>query len=224
VAENSAAERVPAFEHTTLGQRVLFGTGHAATHLEAEIAHLGARRVMVIASARDRSEVERITAGLTSTLIYDDIAPHVPIDKAEKARTAANNNQIDLLVSMGGGSATGLAKAIALTTGLPIIAVPTTYAGSEATNMWGITETSRKATGIDDRVLPVTVIYDAALTMSLPRDLSVASGLNALAHAIDSMWAPHTDPINQTLALEGIRALNGSLPLIRANPLDQGSR
>ena len=90
--------------------------------------------------------------------------------------------------------------------------------------MWGITEASRKVTGIDDRVLPVTVIYDATRSMSLSPGLSVTSGLNALAHSIDSLWAPHTDPINQTLALEGIRALNGSLPLIRANPLDEGGR
>lgn len=212
------------FEHTTLGQRVLFGTGRAAKHLAAEIARLDAHNVMVIASVRDRPEVERITAGLPVALIDDDIAAHVPIGKAEKARAAASKSGIDLLVSLGGGSATGLAKAIALTSGLPIIAVPTTYAGSEATNMWGLTEASRKATGIDDRVLPITVIYDAELTLSLPHDLSVTSGLNALAHSIDSMWAPHTDPINQTLALEGIRALNHSLPLISANPGDVAGR
>lgn len=206
------------FEHTTLGQRVLFETGHAATHLAAEVSRLGARKVMVIASVRDRPEVERITAGLNVALTYDDIAPHVPIEKAEMARTAAAENDIDLLISFGGGSAAGLAKAVALTTGLPIIAIPTTYSGSEATNMWGITEASRKTTGIDDRVLPVTVIYDAALTLSLPTGLSVTSGLNALAHSIDSMWAPHTDPINQVLALEGIRALNDSLPRISADP------
>ena len=135
----------------------------------------------------------------------------VPVANAERARTQASEVGADLLVSVGGGSTTGLAKAVALTTGLPIVAVPTTYAGSEATNVWGLTESSRKTTGSDDRVLPVTVIYDAALTASLPGELAVASGCNALAHCVDSMWAPRTDPINQALAVEGIRALSGGL-------------
>jgi maleylacetate reductase len=212
------------FQHTTLGQRVLFGTGNAAEHLAAEVERLGARKVMVIASARERAEAERITAGINVTLIHDDVAPHVPLHKAEKARNAAIHNDIDLLISVGGGSAIGLAKAIALTSGLPILAVPTTYAGSEATNVWGLTEASRKTTGIDDRVLPVTVIYDAELTLSLPKDLSITSGLNALAHCIDSMWAPRTDPINQVLAAEGIRALNDGLPAISSNPNDLTGR
>lgn len=212
------------FEHTTLGQRVLFGTGNGAEHLAAEVERLGARKVMVIASARERAEAERITAGINVALIHDDVAPHVPLHKAEKARNAASHNDIDLLISVGGGSAIGLAKAIALTSGLPILAVPTTYAGSEATNVWGLTEASRKTTGIDDRVLPVTVIYDAELTLSLPKDLSITSGLNALAHCIDSMWAPRTDPINQALAAEGIRALNDGLRAISNEPNDLTGR
>ena len=94
---------------------------------------------------------------------------HVPVEVAEQARAAAAEHGIDLLVCVGGGSTTGLAKAVAMTTGLPIIAVPTTYAGSEATNVWGLTEAARKTTGVDDRVLPVTVVYDAALTLSPAR-------------------------------------------------------
>lgn len=179
---------------------------------------------MVIASARERAEAQRITSGINVAVMHDDVAPHVPVDKAEKARKTAAWNDVDLLVSVGGGSAIGLAKAIALTTGLPIIAVPTTYAGSEATNVWGLTEASRKTTGIDDRVLPVTVIYDADLTLSLPKDLSIASGLNALAHSIDSMWAPRTDPINQALATEAMRALSNGLPAVSRNPYDPTGR
>ncbi|NKX52889.1 maleylacetate reductase, partial [Arthrobacter deserti] len=99
-----------------------------------------------------------------------------------------------------------------------------TYAGSEATNVWGLTEAARKTTGVDDRVLPVTVIYDAELTLSLPVEMSVASGLNGLAHCVDSMWAPRADPINQALAAEGIRALNAGLPGIVAHPQGYGGR
>ena len=119
-----------------------------------------------------------------------------------------------LLISIGGGSATGLAKAVALTTGLPIVAVPTTYAGSEATRVWGMTEAGRKDTGTDLRVLPETVVYDAALTQRLPVDLSVASGLNALAHSVDAMWAPRADPVNAVLAGEAIRALRIGLSAV----------
>ncbi|RAK30576.1 maleylacetate reductase [Actinoplanes lutulentus] len=147
---------------------------------------------------------------------------HVPVEVAERARKAADG--FDVLVSVGGGSATGLAKAVALTTGLPIVAVPTTYAGSEATPVWGMTENGRKTTGVDHRVLPRTVVYDAGLTLSLPVELSVASGLNALAHSVEAMWAPNTDPINQALALESIRALRTGLPRIVRDPDELAGR
>lgn len=212
------------FEHTTLGQRVLFGTGLAGANLAAEVARLGARRVMVISSAAEARRLAAVTDSISVALHYDDVAPHVPADKAEKARAAAAENRIDLIVCAGGGSTTGLAKVIALTLRLPIIAIPTTYAGSEATNVWGRTEASRKTTGVDDAVLPVTVIYDAALTLGLPVELSVASGLNALAHCIDSLWGPRADPINAALATEGVRALNVALPAIKVHPLEPSGR
>jgi maleylacetate reductase len=120
-------------------------------------------------------------------------------------------------VSVGGGSTTGLAKAVAMTTGLPIVAVPTTYAGSEATNVWGLTEGETKTTGVDNAVLPRTIVYDATLLTTLPSDLTVASGINALAHCVDAMWGPRADPIDQALAGEGIRGLAAGLPQVAAD-------
>ncbi|MHA6800150.1 maleylacetate reductase [Bounagaea algeriensis] len=212
------------FEHVTLGQRVRFGSDRAADNLAAEVARLGTERVMVIAAPSAAALVEAVTAHIDVVVHHDDVAPHVPLDKAEKARAVAAEHGIDLLVSFGGGSTTGLAKAVAMSTGLPIVAVPTTYAGSEATNVWGLTETSRKTTGVDDAVLPTTVIYDAQLTLSLPVDLSIASGLNGMAHCIDAMWSPRADPINRALAAEGIRALAGGLPAIKHDPRDLPGR
>ena len=206
------------FEHETLPQRVMFGTGKAAANLASEVDRLGASRVMVVATETGAELAASVTAEIAVALRYDDVVQHVPLEKAERARRAAQNHDIDLVVCVGGGSTTGLAKAIAMTTGIPIVAVPTTYAGSEATNVWGLTEAGRKTTGVDNRVLPVTVIYDAALTYSLPPELSVASGLNALAHCIDSMWAPRADPINQALAAEGIRALASGLRGVTVDP------
>lgn len=206
------------FEHTTLGQRVLFGAGQVAEHLAAEVARLGAERVMVISSASEARTADEVTRRIAVTVHHRDVAPHVPIDKANAARTIAIHHGIDAIVSVGGGSTTGLAKAIAMVTGIPIIAVPTTYSGSEATNVWGLTEQSRKTTGVDDKVLPTTVIYDANLTLSLPAELSVASGMNGLAHCIDAMWGPRADPINRALAGEGIRALAAGLPAVKADP------
>lgn len=212
------------FEHLTLGQRVKFGAGKAADYLAAEVGRLGAKNVMVIARNRDQETAKGIAAGIEVRTWHFDVVMHVPIETAEKARQVAAENDIDLLVSIGGGSTTGLAKAVALTTGIPIIAVPTTYAGSEATNVWGLTEDKRKRTGIDNRVLPETVIYDSQLMVSLPVALSVASGLNGMAHCVDSLWAPHANPINAALAGEGIRALNKGLPKIVANPHDIAGR
>lgn len=212
------------FEHETLGQRILFGAGLAADHLTAEVTHRGATKVMVIASAREMARARLLAARINVALWYGDVVQHVPVAKADQARSAAARAGIDLIVSVGGGSATGLAKAIALTSGLPVVAVPTTYAGSEATNVWGLTEGARKTTGVDDRVLPGTVIYDAELTYTLPMALSVASGLNALAHCVDAMWAPRTDPINQALAVDGVRSLTQGLLRIKHDPADGTGR
>ncbi|WP_439658346.1 maleylacetate reductase [Lentzea sp. HUAS TT2] len=207
------------WEHITLGQRVLFGAGKAAEHVAAEVERLGAQRVLVIGS-----EFPEVTSGVGVVARLTDVRQHVPVADADRARAMAAESRADLVVSVGGGSTTGLAKAVALTSGVPIVAVPTTYAGSEATNVWGLTEAVRKTTGTDDRVLPVTVVYDAALTLSLPLDLTVASGCNALAHCVDSMWAPRTDPIDQALAAEGIRAVSRGLRLVCSNPGDLDGR
>lgn len=212
------------FEHITLGQRVLFGTGKAAEHLAQEVQRLGATRVMLIAGDMEQAMAEQVTAQIEVVVNYSNVVMHVPIEVAQDARAVARDNAIDVLVCVGGGSTTGLAKAVALETRLPIIAVPTTYAGSEATNVWGLTEASRKTTGVDDAVLPTTVIYDADLTMSLPVELSVASGLNGMAHCVDSMWGPRADPINQALAAEGIAALSSGLPAIVNDPYDLAGR
>lgn len=212
------------FEHTTLGQRVLFGTGRAAEHVTAEIGRLGVSRPMVIAADPERSLAEAATAGVTPMLWWDEVVQHVPVEKAEAARAAAAEHDVDVIISVGGGSTTGLAKAVALTSGIPVIAVPTTYAGSEATNVWGMTEDRTKTTGVDDMVLPVAVVYDADLSKTLPVGLSVASGLNGMAHCIDSLWAPRTDPINRAMALEGARALALALRGIVIDPEDIEAR
>lgn len=206
------------FEHETLGQRIRFASGDAKGSLASEFELFGATKAMVIASAAEKDLAQEITSGLPVAVLHDEVVMHVPTDVAERARDVATAHDADLLICVGGGSTTGLAKAVALTTGIQIVAVPTTYAGSEATNVWGLTESSKKTTGVDPRVLPRSVIYDASLMLSLPVDMSIASGLNALAHCVDSLWAPRADPINGALAAEGIRALNVGLPAVVEEP------
>jgi maleylacetate reductase len=206
------------FHHETLAQRVLFGTGKAAENLQAEVLRLGASKVMVIASEVELPMAQDVAGQIEVALWHTEVTQHVPVEVADRARGAASSAGVDLVVCVGGGSTTGLAKAIALTTGIPIVAVPTTYAGSEATNVWGLTEANRKTTGVDPKVLPATVIYDAALTFSLPAGLSVASGLNGMAHCVDSLWAPRANPINAAIAAEGIRALTAGLPAVTRDP------
>jgi maleylacetate reductase len=212
------------FTHDTLAQRVVFASGQAATGIAAEVERLGARRCMVVAGPANAELAGRITAGIPVAHLHDEVAMHVPVETANRAREAAAAHRVDAIVSVGGGSTTGLAKAIALTSGLPVIAVPTTYAGSEATDVWGLTEGRTKTTGSDPRVLPRSVVYDATLTSTLPKDMAVASGLNALAHCVDSLWAPRADPINTVLATEGARALNTGLARMAKDPTDLSSR
>jgi maleylacetate reductase len=206
------------FIHESLSQRIRFATGTAREGLAEELRHLGSSRAMVIAAGAEADLAAEITLGLPVVVRHDEVVMHVPVPVAERATKVARAHDVDVVISVGGGSTTGLAKAVALSTGLPVIAVPTTYAGSEATNVWGLTEGAQKTTGVDARVLPRAVVYDASLTTSLPVDLSVASGLNALAHCIDSMWAPYSDPIDAALAGEGIRALAEGLPAVVDDP------
>ncbi|WP_329024237.1 maleylacetate reductase [Streptomyces sp. NBC_00690] len=206
------------------GQRVLFGSGTARHDVAAEIARLGAHRVLLIAAEGKRAVAEEICQDIPVAAVFGDVRPHVPADVAAAVSAAAQEHDADLLLSVGGGSTTGAAKAAALTTGLPILAVPTTYAGSEATPVWGITEDGRKRTGIDPKVLPRVVVYDASLMLTLPTRLSVTSGLNALAHCVDSWWAPQHNPMSSALAAEGVRALAASLPRIAADGQDIEAR
>ena len=148
----------------------------------------------------------------------------MPEEVAEAARARVAEVRGDVLVALGGGSTIGLAKAVALTDALPILAVPTTYAGSEMTPVWGLTENGVKRTGRDPNVLPVSVVYDPSLTLSMPVGLAVTSGLNAVAHAAEGLYAPDASPIVSLMAREGVRALVEALPAIVERPDDLDAR
>ncbi len=219
-------EPVPPFAFDALPGRVVFGPGTARTELPAEVARLGVSRVLLIAGGSAERAARELAGTLGGRLagVFTGVRPHVPAAVAQAARQEAAAVGADALLSIGGGSATGTAKAVALTTGLPVIAVPTTYAGSEVTPVWGITEGERKTTGTDLRVLPRLVIYDPELTLGLPPGLAAASGLNAMAHCVEAFWAPRRNPVSSLAAEEGIRALAGALPLAGASPADLGVR
>jgi alcohol dehydrogenase class IV len=205
--------------------RVVFGAGTLA-QLGKEIETLGARRALVLSTPEQRASAERVAAmlGPKAAGIFDRAVMHVPIETAREARELARQLDADCAVAVGGGSTTGLGKAIALDSGLTILAIPTTYAGSEMTPIYGITEAGLKKTGRDARVLPRTVLYDPELTLSLPAGLSVTSGLNAIAHAAEGLYAVDANPVMDLMAEEGIRALGRALPGIRANPQDLQAR
>ncbi len=197
------------FAHRTLGQRVVLDQGGAVARIRAELDRLEPRAVMVIGSERHAALMDALTG--RTALRWTEVVQHVPEPLAERATSAAAEAGVDVVVAVGGGSAIGLAKAIALHRPVRIIAVPTTYAGSEATNVWGLTGPAGKRTGSADRVLAETVVYDPDLVASMPPQLSAASGLNAVAHCVDALWGPNADPIDAALAAEGLRALNDGL-------------
>ncbi|MEV6912726.1 maleylacetate reductase [Amycolatopsis sp. NPDC051071] len=213
-----------AFTYDALPGRVVFGSGVARTGLRAEVDAFEARRILLIAADSEAELARELCAPFADRLAvtFSEVRPHVPVEVAERAREAAAG--ADLVLCVGGGSTTGTAKAVALTTGLPILAVPTTYAGSEVTPVWGLTEKSRKTTGTDPRVLPRTVVYDPELTLTLPAELSVASGLNAMAHCVEAFWAPQRNPVSSAVAEDGIRHLANGLPAIAAGSGDLDAR
>ncbi|CAG1018657.1 maleylacetate reductase [Burkholderiaceae bacterium] len=205
--------------------RVVFGAG-ALQQLAAEIERLGAKRALVLSTPEQADSARRVAEllGERSAGIFARAVMHVPVEVAREARDEARRVGADCAVAIGGGSTTGLGKAIALDSGLPIIAIPTTYAGSEMTPIYGLTEAGVKKTGRDARVLPRTVIYDPELTLTLPVGLSMTSGLNAIAHAAEALYAHDGNPIVSLMAEEGIRALAAALPVLHQAPQDLNAR
>jgi alcohol dehydrogenase class IV len=213
------------FIYQSLPTRVIFGAG-SLRHLERELDLLGLKRALVLATPPQRAQAEAIAARLGDRAagVFADAVMHVPLSVAREARALADQLGADCALAVGGGSTTGLGKAIALDSGLPIIAIPTTYAGSEMTPIYGITDEGIKKTGRDPRVLPKTVIYDPELTVSLPTSISVTSGINAIAHAAEALYSQDANPITSMMAEEGIRALASGLPCLVRRPTDIAAR
>lgn len=227
-AANSSAATSTAtapFIYTANASRVVFGVG-ALREVGAEVERLGARRALVLSTPEQVDAAARVAAllGGRAAGVFPKAVMHVPIETAREAREEAARLGADCAVAIGGGSTTGLGKAIALESSLPIIAIPTTYAGSEVTAIWGITEGGVKKTGRDARVLPRTVIYDPELTLTLPLGLTVTSALNAIAHAAEGLYAHDGNPIMALMAEEGIRASAAALPALQRDPRDLAAR
>ncbi|MEW1649047.1 maleylacetate reductase [Streptomyces sp. NPDC091219] len=201
--------------------RVMMGAG-VLNSLAHELDEVGLERVLVLCSPHQEDlghAVARII-GERAVGVYPHAQMHVPVETATAARERARELGADGCVAVGGGSAIGLGKAIALEHELKIVAVPTTYAGSEMTPVWGLTESGRKRTGRDRRVLPASVLYDPELTLTLSPSLTSTSGMNAIAHAVEALYAPDTAPIINLMAQEGVQALAAALPAIVADGAD----
>ena len=205
------------FVYSALPARVVFGAGSVAG-LPDEVARLGAKRPLLLTTPGRAEMVAAVSRNLAVAGVFDKVVMHTPLEAANQARELAHKLGADCCVAVGGGSTIGFGKAIALTSGLPVIAVPTTYSGSEMTTIWGISEGGAKKTGRDPKVLPRTVIYDPELTLDLPANVSAASGMNAIAHCAEALYAHDGNPIVSLMAEEGIRALASSLPGILSNP------
>ncbi|WP_284266170.1 maleylacetate reductase [Bradyrhizobium iriomotense] len=205
--------------------RVTFGRGSIA-RVGEEADKLGLKRVIVLSTPPQAAAAEQVSKQLADrrTHTFSGAVMHTPVEVTEAALTLVREHRADGLVAFGGGSTIGLSRALALRTDLPQIAIPTTYAGSEMTPILGEAAAGRKVTLRSPKVLPEVVIYDVDLTMSLPPSLSATSGINAIAHAVEALYAEDRNPVVDHLALDAIAAMSGALPRISADSLDQGAR
>lgn len=213
------------FVSTAHPGRIIFGAGRLED-LSDEVQRLGARRALVITTPGQARLGRRAgqMLGMRCAALLPDAAMHTPVEITERALEQIRGSDIDCLVAIGGGSAIGLGKAIALRTDLPQIAVPTTYAGSEMTPILGETRGGAKVTQATPKVLPEVVIYDVDLTMTLPVAISGTSGINAVAHAVEALYARERNPVISLIAAEGIRAMVGALPVIARDPQNRAAR
>ena len=216
------------FEYNANPGRVIFGSG-SIKKLPNEINRLGLKSPLFLSTPQQVSQAEEIQkivsdASITPAGVYTQATMHTPSHITEDALSFVKTKSADCVVSIGGGSTIGLGKAISVRTGLPHICIPTTYAGSEMTPILGETQDGRKTTRSDPKILPGTVIYDVDFTMTLPPALSATSGVNAIAHAVEALYAKNTNPIISLLALDATKALAESLPEIIENPKYQAAR
>jgi maleylacetate reductase len=214
------------FTYEALPGRVVFRVGASREKLAEEVVRLGAERVLLVVTEREKEFAEELAAPLGDRVVgvFTNVRPHVPVEVAKAARELTRRLSADCLLSVGGGSTTGTAKAIALEHPLPIVAVPTTYAGSEMTPIWGLTEAQRKTTGTSVEVLPKVVVYDPELNVSLPPFITGPSAMNAMAHCVEAFYAPGANPITSLVAEEGIRALARGVQVAVTSPEDLEGR
>lgn len=213
------------FEYNANPARVIFGNG-TLQRLPDELARLKLSAPLLLSTPQQVDQANALKDVLAGKIagLFTEATMHTPTSVTEKALAYAKEAGADCVVSIGGGSTIGLGKAISVRTGLPHVCIPTTYAGSEMTPILGETADGRKTTRTDPKILPGTVIYDVDLTMTLPAGLSATSGVNAIAHAVEALYAKNTNPIISLLALEGISALTSSLPAIVEDPLSVPAR
>jgi alcohol dehydrogenase class IV len=216
---------VAGFVYQGSPQRIVFGSGTLA-QLAAEADRLGLKRALVLATAEQKPQAEAVARllGGTCRAVFAGARMHTPVETTEAAMAIVKADRIDGTIAVGGGSTTGLGKAIALRTDLPQIVVPTTYAGSEMTNILGETVEGAKRTIRDAKIVPEVVVYDVDLTLSLPVMLSVTSGMNAIAHAVEGLYARDGNPVLALMAEEGVRALASALPRIKKDARDRDAR
>ncbi|RWE39237.1 MAG: maleylacetate reductase, partial [Mesorhizobium sp.] len=213
------------FTYQGSSARIIFGNGasmQTAEHVEA----LNCRRALVLSTPRQAKDAEALAERLGALCVgtFSGATMHTPVEVTERAVAEAAKFRADCVVSLGGGSTTGLGKAIAYRTDIAQVVIPTTYAGSEVTPILGQTEGGAKTTLRSPKVLPELVIYDPELTLGLPVGISVTSGLNAIAHAAEGLYAEDRNPITSMMATEGMRTLKEALPVIVVSRRDADAR
>jgi maleylacetate reductase len=213
------------FTYQAAPMRVIFGRG-TLNQLADELARLNVSRALVLATPHQVQQASGIATmlGARAAGVFTEAEMHTPVGVTDRAMAYAKDLAVDGIVAVGGGSTTGLGKAIALRTDLPQVVVPTSYAGSEMTPILGETRDGLKTTQSSPKVLPETVIYDVDLTLTMPQSLSATSGLNAIAHAVEALYARDRNPIISLMAQEGIRNLAQALPRIKHDANDVAAR
>ena len=206
------------FNYVSYAQEVIFAAG-ALARLHETGERLGWQRVMLCASRSMRAggQIGKAESNLGGKLIavFENVLPHVQDIQVREALALALENKVDAVIGMGGGSPIGVAKAVGFRLQLPITAIPTTYAGSEMTPVYGITHTdetpSRKVTVKDSKIVPRLVIYDPEVTLNLPASLTASTGINALAHCIEALYSKTRNPLSTAAAVDAVRHIHHAL-------------